>query len=385
MKVKGSYLWAGAIVIGVAGWLGSDNLIMHARGLSQENANTGNIAEGSANSQKTLADSINTPAAAALTQVRVAVLQPEERTSELVVRGRTEAARKVEVRGETAGIVAATPVQKGTEVKKGEVLCLLDLAERQSNLDQARAALEWASLDYTVAQNLGKKGYGAKNKEMSQKANFDAARAALARAELDIQRTQITAPFDGVVETRAAEVGSYISVGGPCATVVELSPLLVVGYVGEREVGALSKGMKAVAQLATGDRVEGEISFISSSAELTTRTFRVEIEVKNEDLSAKDGVTAEIHVPLQPVKAHRFSPAVLTLRDDGAIGVRLVNSDDVVEFVPVTILASGTEGVWVSGLAPSPVVITVGHEYVKAGQKVKPIMATPAKTAEVSK
>ncbi|VAW17935.1 Probable RND efflux membrane fusion protein [hydrothermal vent metagenome] len=383
MKIKGSYLWAGALVVALAAWLGSDDLIDQARGLSDADAKVDAGADAAVNTGQAAAQAESK--AKPLPMVRVKVLKAEQRFSELVVTGRTEAARRVEVRGETAGRVIATPAKKGRPVRAGDVLCQLDMADRDANYAQAKAALEWASLDYNVARNLGKKGYGAKNREMSQRANYDAAKAALARAELEIARTRIIAPFDGVVETRTAEVGAYISVGGSCVTIVELSPLLVVGYVGEREVGQLKIGMDAGASLVTGQEVKGKIRFISSSAEPSTRTFRIEIEISNTDLSVKDGVTAQISVPLQPVVAHRFSPAVLTLTDDGKVGVRIVNDEDLVVFVPVTILASDKNGVWVTGLPPSPAVITVGHEYVRAGQKVRRAPNEPnRKTAEIT-
>lgn len=364
-------MWAGAIVAGLAAWLGSDNLLRQVRDLTGGDAamQTGPAGADAVADNKAVAKKETRP----LPMVRVRVLQAQDRLSELIVRGRTEAARRVDVRGETAGRVIATPAVKGQPVKAGDALCRLDMADRGAIRAEAESAVELSSLDYEVAQNLGKRGFGAKNKEMLQRAKYDAAKAALARAELEISRTQITAPFDGVVETRAAEVGSYISVGGPCATIVELSPLLVVGYVGEREVGKLKVGMDTMAKLVTGQNLEGKIRYISSSSVPSTRTFRVEIEAANTDLSARDGVTAEIRIPLKSVKAYRFSPAVLTLSDAGVVGVRIVDIEDKVVFVPVNILANDKDGVWVTGLPPSPAVITVGHEYVRAGQKVRRI------------
>ncbi len=383
MKIKGSYLWAGAIVITLAAWMGSDKLIEQAQGLADSdmpmdaNADTATATDKPAK----LSDRKDKP----LPSVRVKVLEAEQRFSELAVTGRTEAARRVEVRGETAGRVIATPAKKGALVKAGDVLCQLDLADKGALLAQAESAVEWTSLDYNVAQNLGKKGFGAKNREMSQRANYDAAKAALARAQLEITRTRIVAPFDAVVESRTAEIGAYISVGGLCVTLVELSPLLVVGYVGERDIGQLKTGMDANAKLVTGQVVKGKIRFISSSADPATRTFRIEIRIPNTDLEVKDGVTAQISIPHKPVMAHRFSPAVLSLTDSGDIGVRIVDDENKVIFVPVTILASDKDGVWVSGLPPSPAVITVGHEYVRAGQKVRRVPDNTAnKTAEIA-
>src|SRR5262245_40339499 len=73
------------------------------------------------------------------------------REREVVLRGRTEAARTVVVRSETAGVVAATPAQEGAVVAKGAVLCRLAVDARRATLDQARAALRSAQLQHQAA------------------------------------------------------------------------------------------------------------------------------------------------------------------------------------------------------------------------------------------
>ena len=75
-----------------------------------------------------------------------------------------------------------------------------------------------------------------------------------------------------------------------------------------------------------------------------------------------------------------ISPAILTLNDDGELGLRGVNDDQITVFYPVTVLGGGDDGIWVGGLPDSVRIITVGQDYVTDGQKVEPVL----KTAEVS-
>lgn len=395
MKIKSSYLWAGAIVVVIGVWLSSDNL---SAMLNEMRAEAGAATSTTATTTPGVAAAAapgTTPDPSAgtaesteaepLQTVRVAVLRAEQRHAQITLRGRTEALRKVVVRGETTGTVTATPIAKGAFVSRGQILCRLDMADREAQLQQASAAVEWAEAEFEAKSKLGTKGFSARNQVSEMRASLDASRAALRKAELDIARTEIVAPFDGVIEERSAEIGSYIGIGGACATIVELSPMKVVGHVSEREVGALSRGMPATAKLATGQTVEGQIRFIGSSADTQTRTFRIEIEIPNADRSAKDGVTAEILIPLQPIEAVRLSPAVLALNDAGIVGVRTVDETDAVAFVPVEIIASGDDGVWVTGLPPAPAVITVGHEYVVEGQKVQRVEDTRTAAAGTAK
>ena len=119
-----------------------------------------------------------------------------------------------------------------------------------------------------------------------------------------------------------------------------------------------------------GREVEGELRFIAATANPATRTFRVEMEVENANEAIADGITAELILPRPAVMAHRISPAILTLAEDGTIGVKRLDAENAVIFQPVLILANEAEGLWVTGLPEEAVLVTVGHEFVKEGQRV---------------
>ena len=72
------------------------------------------------------------------------------------------------------------------------------------------------------------------------------------------------------------------------------------------------------------------------------------------------------------VRAHRVSPAVLTLSEDGVLGIKIVGPADRIVFHPVDIVADTPDGVWLAGLPERVDVVTVGHEFDRAGQIVRP-------------
>ena len=117
----------------------------------------------------------------------------------------------------------------------------------------------------------------------------------------------------------------------------------------------------------------GEVRFVTAEAEPTTRTFRIEIELPNPTAEIPDGITAEIRLPLGEIKAHRVSPAILTLTDDGTIGVKTLGPDNRVRFRPIQIIGDSIDGVWLIGLPERVILITVGQEFVAEGQIVRPI------------
>ena len=195
---------------------------------------------------------------------------------------------------------------------------------------------------------------------------------AIAAAEKDLERLEIRAPFEGLLETDTAEIGSLLQPGALCATVIQLDPIKMVGFAPETEVDRIEVGAQAAARIASGREVVGRVTFLSRSADPATRTFRVEVAVDNADLAIRDGQTAEILIASDGAIAHLIPQSALTLNDEGRLGVRLVTTENVASFAPVSVLRDTTEGIWVSGLDEKVSVIVVGQEYVTDGVPVKP-------------
>ena len=376
-----------------------------------------------------------TPKAVSDTQTREKLIKvvarrsvAREINSAVILRGQTEAARQVDVRAETASTVISEPLRKGTFVAADELLCRLDPGTRQSMLAEARARLneaearrleavsrvpeaearlteararvDEAMVNQNAAQRLSEDGYASetrvKNAEASvaaAKASVEAARSGLkaaqsgiqsadaaiesaaanvAAAEKELERLEIRAPFAGVLESDTAELGSFLQAGGHCATVFQLDPIKLVAFVPETEVNRVSLGALAGARMAAGGEVRGNVTFISRSADETTRTFRVEIEVPNSDLSLRDGQTAEIAIAAAGARAHLLPSSALTLDDKGTLGLRTVDDEGIVAFVPVTVVRDTPDGVWLTGLADDANIIVVGQEFVRAGVRVAP-------------
>ncbi|MFU8776936.1 MAG: efflux RND transporter periplasmic adaptor subunit, partial [Roseovarius sp.] len=89
---------------------------------------------------------------------------------------------------------------------------------------------------------------------------------------------------DGVLDTDTAEIGSLLQPGALCATVLQLDPIKMVGFVSEMQVARVAIGATANIRMASGRMVEGRVSFVARSADNTTRTFRIEVTLPNPNL-----------------------------------------------------------------------------------------------------
>ena len=313
--------------------------------------------------------------------VRVVALASHARSiaSAVILRGETQAARQVDLRAETAGQVVSEPLRRGSFVEQGQILCRIDSGTRAAALAEAEARLSDARINFDAAARLSQDGFASGTRVATTEANLRSAEAAVAAAHKEIERLTITAPFEGLLESDSAEIGSLLQPGGLCATVIQLDPIRLVGYVPETEVERVRLGAPAGARLAAGQDVQGRVTFLSRSADPMTRTFRVDIEVANPDLAIRDGQTAEIMIAAPGEEAHLLPQSALTLNDAGALGVRLVNGTGEALFHPVSLLRDTAGGVWVTGLGAQADVIVVGQEFVNDGV---PVLATFREAAE---
>ncbi len=357
--MRRSVLYAALIALAAVAWVASGNLPEWMASASNE-ARRG--AEATPATEK---------ADRPLPAVRVMRSTARERRREVLVYGHTEAIRKVDIKAETPGRVVALPAPKGARVKKGQIIARLAIDEREAMLREAEALVRQREIEYSAAKRLRAKGFRAETTFAATRASLDAARAQVTRIKIDIAKTRVRAPFDGVIEAQPAELGAYLKVGEVVAHLIDQDPYLVIGYLSENDIAGLAPGATASAVLVTGERLEGRIRFIAAVADPATRTFRIELEVANPEGRLRDGITAELKLPLGVLRAHRLSPALLVLNDEGSIGVRAIGEDDRVVFHAVSVLGDDAEGVWVAGLPESVDIIAVGQGYVRAGQVVR--------------
>jgi membrane fusion protein, multidrug efflux system len=313
----------------------------------------------------------------AIQQVRVQQLMATSITREVVVSGRTEPNRTLQIRAEAEGTVQQLGSARGDTVKAGSLLAKLDLRDRNARLNEAAALVAQRELELSGAENLRTKQFTTDVQIAEAKARLASAKAAAERIKLEITNTTMTAPYDAVLQDRSVEIGDFVRVGDNVAELVDLDPIIVTGEVNEREVAAMAVGSKGIAVLVDGRRLEGEVRYLAPKAESSTRTFQIELAIPNPENTVRAGMTAELRLFADNIRIHTLSAALLTLADDGTIGAKLVDNTNTVRFYPVALVGTGPDGQQqVSGLPEAIKLITVGQGFVVDGQKVEPVMMT---------
>ena len=287
--------------------------------------------------------------------------------------GKTEADSIVELSMQTNGKVENIYFKKGQNVKKGQTICALETQNKYELLEAARANLNDTKSKYESQLKLAQKSFVSENSLNSLEASYEKAKADYRNAELNKEYLNVKAPIDGIINDINIEVGELAKNGEICAILMDSDPIIVKGNVSEKNISKLNTDAPAKVQLIGGTVLEGKINYISSIADTDTRTFTVEVAIDNPNNQIKVGTTAEIFVSNQIKNSHLIPSSILSLSDDGNIGIKIISKENVVEFIEVKVSNLNNEGAYVTDLPPTIRVITVGQDFVTSGDIVNAV------------
>ncbi len=186
---------------------------------------------------------------------------------------------------------------------------------------------------------------------------------------VELNRTEVKAPFSGYIE-QIVKPGNFLERGQVCATLIRLSPISFVAGVPEYDINKVRVNQNVNVELVTGQSIKGKLTFVSKSASPDTRTFNVESQIDNPEGAIKDGLTANMTIEIDKVNAHKISPSILLLNDEGKLGIRIVEEGNLAKFVEIIILEDSEEGLWVTGIPEKVEIIIQGQGFVEDNQEV---------------
>jgi multidrug efflux system membrane fusion protein len=309
----------------------------------------------------------------------VAVVTPPRSMHARAIRisGLTEADKRAVLATRVGGVIAKLPVRQGQRVKAGDLILMLDAEDKVSAVDNARQLLVQRQAELDAAERLTKSGNLSKLQLDTARSNLTSAQSALRTAQAELDRNEVKAPFDGIVDRVPVELGSAVMQGGEVATVLALDPIIARGEISERDLRFIKNGDDADIRLVNGETVKGKLRYISRDASSATRTFRVEIAIPNADGAIPAGMTAEITLRAAPTDAVMLPRSVVTLSGEGDLGIRAVDKEDKVVFFPIDLIDDTSKGLVLGGIPADARVIVGGQELVAEGDVVEPVEADP--------
>ena len=310
---------------------------------------------------------------------KVAVVTPPRSMHARAIRisGLTEADKRAVLATRVGGVIAELPVRQGQHVKAGDLILMLDAEEKVAAADSARQLVAQRQAELTAAERLAKSGNLPKLQLDTARSNLTSAQSALRAAEAELDRNEVKAPFDGVVDRVPVELGSAVMQGGEVATILALDPVIARGEISERDLAFVKVGDEADVRLVSGQTVTGKLRYVSRDASAATRTFRVEVAIANADGAIPAGMTAEITLRAAPADAVMLPRSVVTLSDSGDLGIRAVDQAGKVVFFPIDLIDDTANGLVLGGIPADAKVIVAGQELVAENDVVTPVEADP--------
>ena len=354
-------------------------------------------------------------------KVESKVIYAEEIVPSITLQGQTVYNRTINVKSETTGNIINKNYKRGKIVTSNELLVEISIEDRQELLNSYTKDLERTNkeilineqkkdnsilktkeqiklfeIEYQSAKQLIDKGLSSKSKlslasfnlanaksnlrdielnYQSQFANLESQianiKSKIKKITIDIDNTKISSPFEGIINDSYVELGDYVRPGDVLFSLVDLNPIKIQGYLSETDVNNIKIGTQAAVRTSNSITKTGKITFISPTAETATRTFEITVEANNDDLLFKSGITASIKIRGSSIKAHKISPSILTLQDDGTVGIKAIDENNKVVFYPIKKEIDTIDGMWVSGLPDEVKLIITGQEYITVGQTVE--------------
>jgi multidrug efflux system membrane fusion protein len=240
----------------------------------------------------------------------------------------TEASRRIEIKSEVMTTVDQVMVKAGTLVKKGQHIIKLD--------------------DFDT------------NKEL-----FDIDLL----SQNEFNKVALFAPFNGILLDGHKIGGELVMPGEKVYELIDLSSLKIFGYINENEILSISLNNEVSISIL-GEEIEGKIDYISPISDPNTKTFEIVVKVDNKNYRYKDGLSSMISIKKGEVLAHKISPSILALGNDGALGVKVINDESKVMFKEIEVIEDTSEYMLVTGLNEKEQLIIVGQQYVSTGEEV---------------
>tara|TARA_Y100000590_G_scaffold458649_2_gene613814 strand:+ start:2814 stop:4022 length:1209 start_codon:yes stop_codon:yes gene_type:complete len=395
MHRKRSIYWALLIILIITAWIGSgiigrsDILSVDTESIKEENS----------------------------FDVRYILSEKNSYSDKFKIIAKTKADSIVELKVQTDGIVNDIFFDKGAYVEKDQIICKLDendkveihraklakydqaktnlLLAQNENLIAANAKFINAKTEYESQIELVSNDFASKNSLIAEKdnyesakaelksaennilieeANIEIAKAELKTAELNLMHTETFAPFAGVIDDVRLEIGELAQKSDICAVLIDNDPIIVSGNISEKNISKIQIGMEADVNLIDGTTKKGVITYISNLADDNTRSFNIEVSINNIDGNIRIGTTSEILINRFIPDSHKVPSSILSLSDEGLIGIKIINEDNIVDFIPVELMNLNNEGAFISNLPDKIKIITVGQDYVVPGQQVNGVL-----------
>lgn len=299
--------------------------------------------------------------------VRVQTVESRKYMATEEVVGTVRAKLRANLEAKVSGRIEQMLATPGQIVKQGELLVRLDVREIQARLDQARAVREQAERDRQRFENLLKQQAVTQQEYDAVEARFRVAEAGVTEAETMLGYAAVTAPFDGVVSRKLADVGDLASPGRPLLELEDPKELRLETDIPEALISRVKLGGRMPVSIRAANRVlEGTVGEMAPVADPNSRTFRVKLDLPA-DPELRPGQFGRVAVPVGETTSPRVPATAVVQR--GQLEIAFVVAGERAQLRLVkTGRRFGEEIEILSGVSPGETIVVEGAATLLDGQ-----------------
>ncbi len=217
---------------------------------------------------------------------------------EVAAVGSLKSNESVVLRPEIAGRLAAIHLREGMPAARGTVLVALDASTQAAELRQAEANLALAQANHRRTEDLYEKKFVSARARDEAAANLKVLEAAVALAQARLQKTQIRAPFAGIVGIRNVSVGDYVKEGQELVNIEDIGSLKVDFRLPESYLSRLRKGqsVEVSTDAMPGQAFKGMLDAIDPLLDASGRAISLRARLDNPDLKLRPGMFVRVRL-----------------------------------------------------------------------------------------
>ena len=289
--------------------------------------------------------------------------------------GFSEASRTVILKAQVDGKISTKQFKKGKFYNAGDQLLLIDPEDKVAKVKEMEALLNQRKKEYEVAESLFEKGFRSEVKLSQSRTNFENALALYEKSQVALNNTKVSMPFDSAIDESFVELGDYLKKGDSIAKIVDLDPIFIIATANEKEINNIK--LNQIASVKIGGKMKkGLVDYISKTSDPLTRSFKIQVKIKNTNYNILSGLSSEIEILGPPEDAFFIPSSLVTLNNNGEIGIKIITNQKV-KFVPITIISDTGKGYWISSkdlMKNNEVSIIIqGQDFTLDGEKVNVI------------
>lgn len=310
---------------------------------------------------------------AAAIPVQVAPVTKGEISLYLMQTTTIEAKRQVDVLAKVSGQVIQLPAEEGIRVKQGDLLAKLDEAELRINHIEAKVAMQTDKAALERAKNMLEKGLIAEETYASTRLQYESSHATYESARLQLEYTNIRAPFDGVITVRNVELGQRINVNESLFILADFNPLRAKIYVPEKNVGRIFIGQEAkiTAEAQPGIEFSGVVQMVSPIIDPASGTSKVTIDINDNKGKLKPGMFSTVFITTDTHKDALIIQKKSLILESDRDQVYIYQEGKAHKVTLQTGFSSGENLEVLSGLQEGDLVVTAGQDGLREGLPIR--------------